>query len=207
MNHLSVGFDLDDVLLPSGIRMVEWHNERYGTNLSIDHWYVDNTVESWAVKHESEILERINMFVSSEDYFSGLQPIEGATRLLDELDAAGDHKFGVTGRSPALAKVTYRALEVCYPGAFPLGTVNFINHSTINRKNNKLTKLQIALTHKATHIMDDLPEHLLPMPDHGIKGLVYGDYPHNRDVVLRPELVRVATMNDARLELRRDREL
>lgn len=204
MNHLSVGFDVDDVLLPSGSHMIRWYNHHFGTHLTTEHWYKNDPVEPWAVASEQEIIERINTILNSDDYLSDIEPIEGAARVLDDIDAAGDHRFAVTSRPPFLAEMTHKALELCYPGMFPAGTVNFINHSTAVAAVNKLEKVEVALEQKATHFVDDFEQHLRPMAAAGIIPLLFGEYHHNRTTTT-PGLERVPDMNALRERLRYER--
>jgi acid phosphatase class B len=174
MNHLNVGFDIDDVLLPSSDHTTRIHNRLYGTNVTRDNWYVNLPTSTWKANTEQEVIERVNTIMGSDEYLSGIVPMEGAIEVLDEMDAAGDERFAVTGRPPALEKMTYKALELCYPGKFPEGSVTFIDHSTASDAANTLTKVEIALEKKATHIVDDYEYHLRLMAAAGITPLLFG---------------------------------
>lgn len=205
MNRLSVGFDIDDVLLPSSDHVTRLHNEIYGTSLTRDNWYVNLPAETWGATTEHEVIDHVNEILASESYLTGIEPIEGARRVLEDLDAAGDTYFAVTSRPQTLAVMTHRALEVCYPGMFPEGNVSFINHSTASDSVNTLTKVEIARANGATHFIDDFEHHLIPMAAAGIKPLLYGDaYLWNR-AADTPGLVRVANMEAVQAELRHDR--
>jgi hypothetical protein len=182
MNHLSVGLDVDDVLLPSAEHTIRWYNRHFNTDLTTKNWYRNFPLEVWKARSEEEIIERVNGILNSEDYISEIVPMEGALEVLDAMDKAGDERFGVTSRPGYLAEMTHRALELCYPGMFPEGSITFINHSTASDAINTLTKVEIALEHHATHFGDDFEHHLRPMAAVGIKPLLFGeDYSWNED--------------------------
>lgn len=204
MNHLTVGFDVDDVLLPSGSHTIRWYNHHFGTQLTVEHWYKNIPLEPWQVQTEDEIVDRVNAILGSEGYLSEIVPMDGATRLLDEIEAAGDDKFGATSRPPLLAKMTHKALEKCYPGVFPEGTVSFINHSTASGSINTLTKVAVALSHHATHFIDDFEHHLRPMREVGITPMLAGDWPWNQNITT-PGLHRYVDLDEAREKLAYDR--
>ena len=205
MNHLSVGFDIDDVLLPSSDRVTRLHNEMYGTSVTRDNWYVNLPTSTWNAETEQEVIDRVNGIIGSEEYLSGILPIDGAREVLEELIEAGDTHFAITSRPPVLAEMTHRALEVCYPGMFPEGKVAFINHSTASGSVNTLTKVEVALANNATHFIDDFEHHLVPMAAAGIKPLLFGEgYAWNSNASA-PGLIRIPNMQALREELRHDR--
>ncbi|MBC7565074.1 hypothetical protein H7100_02515 [Candidatus Saccharibacteria bacterium] len=204
MNRLTVGLDVDDVLLPSGSHTIRWYNNHFGTKLTVKHWYKNLPLEPWAAQSEDEIIERVNAILNSSDYLSGIVPIEGALEVLESIKASGDRLFGATSRPPQLAVMTYKALELCYPGMFPVGTVDFIDHSTASGTINKVQKVEIAVREQATHFIDDFETHLRPMAAAGITPLLFGDYHHN-SVVTTPGLERYPTMMDVKEKLAHDR--
>lgn len=207
MNRLSIGFDVDDVLLPSSDHTTRLHNQFYGTNVTRDNWYVNLPTSTWNAETEQEVIDHVNTILGSEEFLSGIQPIDGAREVIEELIEAGDEHFAITSRPPILAEMTHRALEVCYPGMFPEGRVTFINHSTASDSVNTLTKVEVALAHGATHFIDDFEHHLVPMAEAGIKPLLFGDgYPWNRNASA-PGLIRVPNMQALREELRHDRRV
>ena len=180
MNRLNVGFDVDDVLLPSSDHATRLHNELYGTNVSRENWYRNIPTSNWNADTEDEVIARVNEILNSEKYLEGIVPMDGAMDVLDEMDEAGDLRFAVTSRPPLLAAMTLRVLDVCYPGKFTADKITFINHSTATTSVNALQKVQIALAEEATHFVDDFEHHLLPMVRVGITPLLFGeDYPWN----------------------------
>lgn len=204
MDRLTVGFDVDDVLLPSASHTIRWYNAHFGTGLTVEHWYKNIPLEPWAAQSEDEIIQRVNTILNSDDYLSDIVPIEGAVDVLAEIERVGDHKFGATSRPPQLAAMTHKALELCYPGMFPLGTVDFINHSTASGTVNKTQKVEVARRQGATHFIDDFEYHLRPMAAAGIAPLLFGDYHHN-STVTTPDLERYPTMHDIGEKLAYDR--
>ncbi|MDB5179946.1 MAG: hypothetical protein JWN12_578 [Candidatus Saccharibacteria bacterium] len=205
MNHLTVGFDVDDVLLPSADHTIRWYNRYHGTQLTRDNWYVNLPISVWKASTEHEIVERVNGILNSDDFLSEITPIEGALQVLDELDAAGDEHFAVTSRPPLLAAMTHRALELCYPGKFPEGVVTFIDHSTASGRINTMTKVEIAVAKHATHFVDDFEHHLRPMGEAGITPLLFGKgYRWNSDAKT-PGLARVSDMEELKEFLQYER--
>lgn len=204
MNHLTVGLDVDDVLLPSQSHTLRWYNERFDTALTGDHWYNFSSLDPWKVESELQIHERVNDILNSEDYLSEIVPMEGALEVLDELDANGDRKIGITSRPPILKEMTYRVLDLCYPGMFPEGSIVFTGYSSANASNERIPKVEIALAMGVTHHVDDVTEHLRPMAAVGIKPYLFDRYPWNSDAEI-PGLERVANWKELgdRLEYER----
>jgi len=145
MENITAGFDVDDVLLPSSSHAIRWYNKHFNTHLTPSHWYKNIPTEPWAAESDRQVIERVNIILNSEDYLSEIVPMDGALDVLNDLDANGDRKIAITSRPPWMKEMTHRALELCYPGAFPEGTVHFIDYSTASINNNRIQKVEIAL--------------------------------------------------------------
>ena len=178
--------DLDDVLFGFTSHFFEWHNRRYGTDLSLEALARARYLfEAWGGTRE-EAVERMRAFFDEVDVL-GLEPLEGA---VDCLGALG-HRYDlavVSAKDPAYEAVTLEWVERYFSGVFDQVILG-IGHS--ERGEGAVTKVEVCRDLGAAVIIDDQLGHLAGAATFGIRPWLFGNYPWNRGEEL-PDSVRRA---------------
>lgn len=119
MNHAEkvIAIDLDDTLGYTNLTICRWHNEKYGTNLSIEdfHSYYYWKNPGWGTPVEA--LSKVREFLLSPNA-NEIPPIEGAQRGTKLLKEAGYKLVVITARMHDIANDSVEWLEKHFPGIF-----------------------------------------------------------------------------------------
>lgn len=178
----SIAIDLDDVLAAHAEAFVQFSNERYKTNLTVDD-YTDHWGEIWRV--EEEEAERR----SAEFHTPGVAMAFGAkSEAIDTLRKLKEHYdlFVVTARNKKLIDITREWLDKEFPGIF--SGIHFV---PIWEPNNRITKAEISKEIGATYLIDDLVQHCNLAAEAGMIAILFGHYSWNRDDPLNKNVVRL----------------
>lgn len=187
MERITVVFDLDDVLFAFVVPFLEWHNRRYGTDLTLEDLASARYLfEAWGGTTE-EAIERVPLFFREVDVL-GLEPIPGAVECLDRLEAEY-HLVVVTARDREFAGVTEPWIEKYFPGVFDRVILG-VGHS--ERGERSVTKADVCRQIGASVMVDDQVAHLAGAAENGIRTLLFGRYPWNESQPLPPNTLRVA---------------
>jgi 5' nucleotidase, deoxy (Pyrimidine), cytosolic type C protein (NT5C) len=156
-----IAIDLDDTLAYTNLTICKWHNEKYGTNLSVDdqHSYYYWKNPGWGTPKEA--VAKVREFLLSPAA-NEIPPIEGAQRGTKRLKEAGYKLVVITARMQEIASDSVEWLEEHFPGIFD--TVYFTSafQSTQDEKESLVTEISGPPPHKHTisHPDDPRGQHL-----------------------------------------------
>lgn len=181
-----LAMDVDEVLFPLLEHFLMSHNVQQNTQFSFDDFktYHFEDVLGLSVP---ETVDRVYAF-SAADH-SHIDPIlstqEGITRLKNRFDIEI-----VTARHEQFRPNTSKWLHDKIGQFF--GDIHMIGYAPILEK--PLTKAEICLLIGAVALVDDNPTHVFEMPEVGKEGILFGNYPWNRDVILPKGVTRCEDM-------------
>ena len=183
--------DLDDVLFDFVTPFFEWHNHRYGTDLTPEALASSKYLfPAWDGTPE-EAVARVSQFFGEVDIL-GLEPIPGAAECLEELHAKYDLAL-VTARDPEYAEVTEAWIEKYFAGVFDRVVLG-IGHS--ERGERSITKADVCRQIGADVLVDDQVGHLAGAAEAGVRTFLFGGYPWNRSQPLPQNTVRVSNWDE-----------
>jgi hypothetical protein len=112
-----IAIDFDDTLSYTNLTICKWHNEKYGTNISIDdfHSYYYWKNPGWGTP--AEAAAKVREFLLSP-IANEIPPIEGAQRGTKRLKEAGYKLVVITARTHDVANESLEWLEKHFPGIF-----------------------------------------------------------------------------------------
>lgn len=176
-----LAIDVDEVLFPLVPELVEYHSVEYGSGLTAEDFTTYEFERAWP--GEEHIPDRVFKFL--EGQFPYIDPVPGAQAALQRL--AYDYELMiVTARDPELEAATAKWLAEHFPEVF--GKVVLAgNHF---RGGLFRTKVEICLEHQATALIDDSAFNVSECAAVGIQGILFGDYPWNREAKLPVGVVR-----------------
>ncbi len=191
MPRALVVVDLDDVLFDFVKPFFAWHNRRYGTNLSAEDLATARYLyEAWGGTSE-EAVERVRLFYEEVDILD-LEPMAGAVACLERLN--GTYRLAlVSAKDPDFAAVTETWIERYFAGVFDPVMLG-IGHS--ERGERQVTKADVCRELGATILIDDQVGHFTGAARDGVRALVFGGHPWNRDEPLPPNALRVADWSE-----------
>ena len=184
MKRLTIAVDVDDVLLPNFQALVGWHNRTYGTSLVL----ADNGSEDltrWGADSPEEAIRRVQVFFDSDE-FKAIRPFEDARRALAQLNERYDLMV-LTARDTIIEATTREWISEHFADLFR--EVHFTAKYSLEGKRRQ--KADVLRETKASYLIDDALENIIPATDVGIRGLLYGDYPWNQTNSLSGGVTRV----------------
>jgi len=177
-----IAVDIDDTLADHAETFVQWSNEKYGTNLTVedyqDHWSLmwqiehDETEARAAAFHESGAHRHFKVKLDSKEVLG---------RLRERYDLVI-----VTARRQAVIEDSMLWIREEFGDVFR--EVRFV---PIWDKGNTLTKAAICQELGASYLIDDLLRHCSVAAEAGLQALLFGDYRWNRDEILPANVTRV----------------
>ncbi|KAL1761820.1 5' nucleotidase [Schizophyllum commune] len=194
-----IAVDLDDVLAQTNRSVAEWHNEIYGTDMTVDdflyYYYWKN--KYWGSPKETA--EKVADYYKSKRIFR-TEVVPGAVEGTRALKDMGFRLLIVTARNPDQADESWKWVEEHFPGIFEsiICTGQFKN-ATKNEHEvvTKLSKAEVCAGLKAKMLIDDSSENALQVVtathlSHKIHVLLFGDYEWNK---------RTSSSDDAKPEM------
>ena len=145
-----IAIDLDDTLAYTNVTMCKWHNEKYGTNLSMDdfHSYYYWKNPGWGTPAETiaKVYEFLRSPIANE-----IPPIEGAQRGTKRLKEAGYKLVVITARMHDISNESVEWLEKHFPGIFD--TVYFTSgfQAAVEITEQPVTEISGPPAHKHTN--------------------------------------------------------
>lgn len=186
-----IAVDIDDVLADSAKGLVEYSNKKWGTHLTPDD-YDDHWALMWGVD-EQEAEKRAVEYIHKDmpGIVAKYSHDEEAEPVLRQLSR--NYKLIiVTSRRRAIEKDTLEWLEDRYAGLFEethfAGIWEDLSEGLYKRLSK--TKGDLLKSIKADYLIDDQPKHCVSAAEQGITAILFGNYRWNRDVELRPNMVR-----------------
>ncbi|KAI9487609.1 MAG: hypothetical protein EXX96DRAFT_553951 [Benjaminiella poitrasii] len=179
-----IAVDLDQTLAHTLESLVDWHNDTYGTHLSVTDF---NTYDYWKVwgGTREESYMKIRNFYDSE-YFDQIQPIRDFA--LEGLKMLKRRHFSlviITSRQQFIAEKTKRFVDKHYPGIFE--SIYFCNLDLSDTEQlDYVSKPKSVICQEigVDVLIDDSLEHALDCSSLGIEVLLYdrnGEYSWNHE--------------------------
>jgi len=199
--RLVLAIDCDDVLVPTAPAIIRYYNERYGTQLGLEHMYRPATIDTWGTDDDDIAIERVNEFLQSEAH-AALMPDAAAVESVRAL--AKEHELHlVTGRASFLEDLTKKMLADYFPGCF----------KTIEHTNFVVSSRDVAIRRSKGEVCRSIGAHVL-IDDHLQHGhsvldaqlervIIFGDYPWNQEKNLAPRMVRCPDWSSVFMETER----
>jgi len=156
-----IAVDMDDTLSYTNITICKWHNETYGTNLTIDdfHSYYYWKNPGWG--NRDEAMQKVNKFLLSPAVKT-IPPIEGAKRATKRLKEVGFKLVVITARMHDIADESVEWLEEHFPGIFD--TIYFTSAFQANQEKTEHLVTEIsgppAHKHTSTHPTNPGEQHV-----------------------------------------------
>lgn len=184
----TVGTDMDEVLADLVTPILDYHNLKYGTNLSREDVYSYNF---WEVRGgtREQAIRKVCDFYRSED-FKHIKPVTGSqevTKLLCER-----HKLVViTSRPNDIYDETMRWINQYFPDRFL--EVHCTNQYT--GMDSSKRKSDVCLELKVDVMIEDSLEHAKECASYGVRVLLL-DCPWNQSNDLPPRITRVKSWEE-----------
>jgi 5'(3')-deoxyribonucleotidase len=169
---LVIAVDVDEVLAHHNIELVKFHNETYGSDLTLEHYVTDHWSEIWDTDEEETGRRAVAYHESGA--FRKFLPVKGAYKALKRLSEHFDLHI-VTARRKSVISTTHEWVEANYPGIFK--SIRFVH---LWDDANPPTKAEICQELGASLLIDDSTVHCELAAKGGIDSLLFGDYPWNR---------------------------
>lgn len=174
-----IAIDIDEVLGEYAVEFVKFSNARWGTNLSVED-YSENWSEMWQIDHR-ETMERSKIiYTKGVGFYGDLKKLVGADEAMQTLKETYDLVL-VTSRPLSVEQETRDWLEQHYSNLVSAIYFAGMYDGDITDKSFLKTKANVFSEIKPTFIIDDLPKHCHAAADMGIRAILFGEYPWNKD--------------------------
>jgi len=186
----NLALDLDDVIYPFLPTMIPFHNDRYGTEFTVDDYHTFDFHEVWGGTR-SEAMEKVVGFFDVLHKDGPVpDPMAEAATAIDKL--AGEFRLViVTARFDELRRHTHAWLDKHFPGLFE--EVHLCNSFGPGVRR---TKASICDELDAVALVDDSLKNVTAVAATGRKAVLFGDYAWNRAGVLPAGVKRALTWDE-----------
>ncbi|KAF9186762.1 hypothetical protein BGZ51_008672 [Haplosporangium sp. Z 767] len=196
-----IAVDLDEVLARTSLAIAEFHNDTYGTSLTMEDFVSYDYTKVWGGTRE-ESITKWRLFFDSP-YFLKVEPVEGSLETLKLLKSRRFSLVIITARQQFVADLTKKFVDRHFPGIFE--SIYFANHFLTEQE--KLTfiskpKSVICRDVHAQLLIDDSLENAIEVAKAGIPVLLFdlhGKYKWNKledDQSLPDKVTRVKSWKD-----------
>ncbi|WCJ42898.1 Haloacid dehalogenase-like hydrolase (HAD) superfamily protein [Euphorbia peplus] len=164
-----VAVDVDEVLGNFVSALNKFIADRYSLIHSVSEYHVYEFFKIWnCSRDEADV--RVHEFFKTTYFKSGIYPLPGAQKALDNLSRLCNLSV-VTSRQNVIKDHTIDWIEKHYPGVFQ--EIHFGNHFALDGESKP--KSEICRSLGATVLIDDNPKYALECAEVGIKVLLF-DY-------------------------------
>jgi 5'(3')-deoxyribonucleotidase len=172
-----IAIDVDEVLAANAPSFVAYSNKKWGTNFKVEDYH-EHWTELWQTD-EKEMDRRVNeMF--ADGFVKDHKPIKEANEILKELSRQYELHV-ITSRRKIIEKDTKQWLDKFFPSVFTeIHFAGIWDKSVQNRM--QMTKSDLLRSMNIKYFIDDQPRHCFAAAEAGIKTLLFGDYPWNKDI-------------------------
>lgn len=191
----TLAIDIDDVINPSLASFIAFQNEKYGTDLTLDHFmhhddywgYYERALGRAAGIGAAECLDRYEQFKESVEPDS--QIVSDEVRIgLNGLKRWFDLQI-ITARDYSSRDRTVEWVEAQLPDVF--SDIHF------NRTPEaEVPKVEICRKIGAVCLIDDAPEHVNAAAEAGVRSILFGQYGWNMRHEVHPTVVRIPTWQE-----------
>jgi uncharacterized HAD superfamily protein len=179
-----IAVDIDEVLMPHFQDLINYYNRLYGTRLTLADNHPKDT-KGWGTDSREEAIKRVQKFFETDE-FKNSQPFEEAMESIKKL-AERFTLVIVTSRDGIIEETTRNWLDKHFPQLFH--DAHFTGLYSLD--GGAKSKAGVAKEIKADYMIDDSFDHISQAAEHGIKGLLFGEYPWNNYQELPNNVVRV----------------
>lgn len=186
-----IAVDLDDVLAINVPAFVEFSNKKWGMNLTLEK-YEENWMKTWGVDWDG-LAERTE--VIKNEFWQTLQHVDEALPVLKNLSET--YKLVIaTSRRREVSQVTKDWINEHFGGLFKeihhAGIFDdYTGHADYHNRAIKATKAELCKQIGADYLIDDHPKHCLGANAVGVKAILFGNYPWNRNIEIPQEIIRL----------------
>lgn len=184
--RLVIAIDCDDVLLETTPFLVDAYNQKFGTNVTLEHAHASNNPE-WGTDDSALILARLTDLQKTDEYCA-VMPHPDAILAVREL--AKDHELHlITARDPSIENLTRSMLDTYLSGCF----------TSMEHVGKDRSKGEVCRQIHADVLIDDNIRHLVSALEMGMSAggaLHFGDYVWNSVDTVPTGVVRCGTWRD-----------
>lgn len=166
---MKIGIDFDDVVANSMHAILQLHNERYGSNYTLDHAISYRLEDVWGGTTE-EAVKKIDEFFDTDQLIT-ISPMAGSIKGLRALKSQGHELYIVTGRKSRDIKQTERWLEHHFKGVF--SGIHYASFFAMKESENPLKKVDICKKLGIELMIDDNLPTALECATEGIKVFLF----------------------------------
>jgi|TARA_Y100000310_G_scaffold339513_1_gene432405 5'(3')-deoxyribonucleotidase len=192
---MRIGIDVDDVLADSMGPLVDFHNQKNGTNLKFEDVLSFNLSEVWNMETKEEMFNNILDFYKSH-FFKKIEPFPNSKEIIFKLSKT-NQLAAITGRPTVIKNETILWLGEFYPNCFT--EVHFSNHFPGEDKN--LSKADFCLEKGYELLIEDSKEFALECAQKGIKVFLLNK-PWNKGFAPHKNIVSVDTWEEVIAKLK-----
>ncbi|RDX56226.1 hypothetical protein OH76DRAFT_1396566 [Lentinus brumalis] len=185
-NRPVIAIDMDDVLSQTNEAVAKWHNDAYGTKMTVDDFYYYYYWMNPYWGNPDETVRKVEEFWLT-DYLDRTPPVEGAYEGLITLKNMGYRLVLVTARQQRELERSLQWLEKHFPGLIDWMICTGQSQETLADEKELLTKLSKADVCRkigAKLLIDDSVENALKCvtTEPPVPVLLFGDYQWNKRV-------------------------
>ena len=186
----TIAVDIDDVLSSHSTVFLRYHNENYGTNLTIKDFQVPGEYKNYYGQvmgvGEEEGQRRFQKFLDKKVSLKQMVIPKATVKILEDLKRRFRLEI-ITARGEDYQKGTEAWLEKHIPNIFD--GVHFVE--LWDREDRKATKALICQEIGAGYLIDDSVEHCTLAHEAGVQALLFGEYGWNMTQAIPESVVRV----------------
>ena len=173
---------------------LNYHNQKHGTNLSIDD-LKSYYVEEVTCETQEQMLAKIEAYLSTVHYTEG-KPIEGSVEAIERLSRKYELVV-VTSRDSFYRGSTEKFIEEHYPGLF--SGLQYTHQ--VETPDIMVSKSEICKEISAVAIIDDHLKNITECAEHGIEGILFGNYAWNQTKQLPAGVTRLLNWQEVAVHL------
>ncbi|KAJ6519406.1 hypothetical protein C8R45DRAFT_951372 [Mycena sanguinolenta] len=182
-----IAVDLDDVLSQTNLKVAQWHNEKYGTQMDLSTFYYYYYWKNpfWGTTQET--FDKVAEFYRTDSIFHAI-PVPGAREGVQALKDMGYKLVIVTARTAEVADASWDWVEKYFPGMFTnlvfTGQFKDAHKLHHNEVLTNLTKSGVCADLKAQVLIDDSAENAIQCATASppTRVLLFGDYQWNKRI-------------------------
>lgn len=168
-----IGIDIDEVLIEFARGFCDYHNEKYGTKLTLSSFFTYKFHLVLKIPQE-ECTARVNDFFTT-DFFTNLSPVDGAVQAIRILSKDYDLPV-ITSRPLFLRDQTNHYLDQYFPGML---SDRYFSSSYYHNSGGPLSKPALCKQLCADVIVEDSIDYALQCAEFGIAVILF-DRPWNQ---------------------------
>lgn len=193
---VTIAIDIDDVISPFMESFVNYHNDQYGTSMSIedfktpgDYWgFYENIIANLLNDPDGvdEYKRRFWEFLETDRHVRGQPIFEDVKLALYELKKNYNLEI-VTARDGTIKEGTIKWINEELPNVF--SGVHF--NASWKQAGKKITKAKLCQEIGADYLIDDSVEHCNAAAECGITAILFGNYGWNSYHEINDKVIRL----------------